>query len=322
MNNDYILEVKNLKKWFPIKSGLFLRTRNHVRAVDDVSFKISAGETLGLVGESGCGKSTLARTILRLIEPTAGSIIFDGKDISATPKEEMRKERRNMQIIFQDPFGSLHPKMKIGAIIGEPLKIHGIGSKAEIRERVEQLIKVVGLTPEYLNRFPHEFSGGQRQRIVIARALALNPKLLVCDEPVSALDVSVRSQILNLLEDLQEEFKLTYLFISHDLSVVEHICSKVAVMYLGNIVELASKEELFNNPRHPYTQALLSSIPNIDIKNRKKRITLEGDIPSPINPPAGCKFRTRCRYAEERCKNAPEFRDIGDGHYAACWLVK
>lgn len=322
MNNNCILEVKNLKKWFPVKSGLFLRARNYVRAVDDISFKISTGETLGLVGESGCGKSTLARTILRLIEPTAGSIVFEGHDISGISKEEMRKERRNMQIIFQDPFGSLHPKMKIGNIIGEPLKIHGIGTKAEIRDKVEQLIGTVGMSSEYLNRFPHEFSGGQRQRIVIARALALNPKLLVCDEPVSALDVSVRSQILNLLEDLQDEFKLTYLFISHDLSVVEHICSKVAVMYLGNIVELASKEELFNNPRHPYTQALLSSIPNIDIKNRKKRITLVGDIPSPINPPAGCKFRTRCSYAEERCMNAPEFKDVGNNHYTACWLVK
>ncbi|HYE80696.1 MAG TPA: dipeptide ABC transporter ATP-binding protein [Clostridia bacterium] len=322
MNNNCILEVKNLKKWFPVKSGLFLRARSHVKAVDDISFKISTGETLGLVGESGCGKSTLARTILRLIEPTAGSIVFDGHDISGISKEEMRKERRNMQIIFQDPFGSLHPKMKIGNIIGEPLKIHGIGTKAEIRDKVEQLIGTVGLSSEYLNRFPHEFSGGQRQRIVIARALALNPKLLVCDEPVSALDVSVRSQILNLLEDLQDEFKLTYLFISHDLSVVEHICSKVAVMYLGNIVELASKEELFNNPRHPYTQALLSSIPNIDVKNRKKRITLVGDIPSPINPPAGCKFRTRCSYAEERCMNAPKFKDIGNNHYTACWLVK
>ncbi|KUO72120.1 MAG: hypothetical protein APF77_00850 [Clostridia bacterium BRH_c25] len=321
-DNNCILEVQKLSKWFPVKGGLFLRVQGHVKAVDDVSFKVFQGETLGLVGESGCGKSTLARSVLRLIEPTAGNILFEGQDITKISKEEMRLKRRDMQIVFQDPFSSLHPKMRVGSIIGEPLKINGIGSKAEIDEKVKKLLDIVGLRPEYARRFPHEFSGGQRQRIVVARALSLNPKLVVCDEPVSALDVSVRSQILNLLEDLQREFKLTYLFISHDLSVVEHICSKVAVMYLGNIVELASKEEIFRNPKHPYTQALLSSIPSIDLKSKKQKITLQGDIPSPINPPIGCKFRTRCRYASENCLNAPEFKDIGNEHYAACWLIK
>lgn len=318
-----LMKVKNLKKWFPIKRGLLSKTVGHVKAVDDVSFNIYIGETLGLVGESGCGKTTLSRTILRLLEPTSGSIEFEGNNIMSVNGMELRSIRRNMQIVFQDPFGSLHPMMKIGKIIEEPLLIgnsRNRWNKEKRYKRILELIDQVGLKEEHLNRYPHEFSGGQRQRIVIARALATSPKLIICDEPVSALDVSVRAQILNLLEELQKELKLTYLFISHDLSVVEHISDRIAVMYLGQIVELSSKEELFNNPLHPYTQALLSSIPLIDNFFKKERITLKGDIPSPANPPNGCRFHTRCRYATEGCKNEQRLTEVGDSHYVACHL--
>ncbi len=312
-----LLRVRGLKKWFPIKRGITSRTVGYVKAVDDVSFDVYQGETLGLVGESGCGKSTLARTSLRLLEPTQGEIEFDGQDFRALRRGELRRARKNMQIVFQDPFGSLHPKMKIGKIIEEPLIISGYGDKEARRERVQELIVQVGLKVEHLDRYPHEFSGGQRQRIVIARALATNPKLIICDEPVSALDVSVRSQILNLLEELQEKMHLTYLFISHDLSVVEHICDRIAVMYLGQMVELGDKEEIFNHILHPYTQALLSAIPQVNGETRE-RIPLEGDIPSPANPPEGCRFHTRCRYAKEICKTVPPFEDAGGGHWVAC----
>lgn len=315
-----ILRVRNLKKWFPIKRGILQLTVGHVKAVDGVSFDIYEGETLGLVGESGCGKTTLSRTVLRLLEPTEGSIEFNGEDMTKIRGPKLRALRKNIQIVFQDPFGSLHPKMKIGKIIEEPLIITKYGNKEKRLERVKELIQKVGLKEEHLNRYPHEFSGGQRQRIVIARALATNPKLLICDEPVSALDVSVRAQILNLLEELQQDLKLTYLFISHDLSVVEHICSRIAVMYLGQIVELGTREQLFNNPLHPYTQALLSSIPLVNSSIKREKITLEGDIPSPAKPPAGCRFHTRCRYATEKCKTQPEFKDYGDGHFVACHL--
>lgn len=315
-----IMRIGNLKKWFPIKRGILSKTVGYVKAVDDVSFDLYEGETLGLVGESGCGKSTLSRTILRLLEPTEGSIEFEGNDMMAVNGAALRALRRNMQIVFQDPFGSLHPKMRIGRIIEEPLLINNYGDKEKRIARIKELIGQVGLKEEHLERYPHEFSGGQRQRIVIARALATNPKLIICDEPVSALDVSVRAQILNLLEELQEELKLTYLFISHDLSVVEHISDRIAVMYLGQIVELATKEELFKNPLHPYTQALLSSIPLVDRTYRREKITLEGDIPSPANPPVGCRFHTRCRYATEECKKMQQFSDVGNGHFVACHL--
>ena len=313
-----LLQVRGLKKWFPIKRGITSRTVGYVKAVDDVSYDLYQGETLGLVGESGCGKSTLARTSLRLLEPTEGSIQFDGQDFRALRKKELRQTRKNMQIVFQDPFGSLHPKMKIGKIIEEPLIISGYGDKEARKKRVEELIVQVGLKVEHLDRWPHEFSGGQRQRIVIARALATNPKLIICDEPVSALDVSVRSQILNLLEELQNQLDLTYLFISHDLSVVEHICDRIAVMYLGQMVELGDKKEIFNHILHPYTQALLSAIPQVNGDPGRERIPLEGDIPSPANPPEGCRFHTRCRYAQEICKTTPPWEDAGGGHMVAC----
>ena len=319
--NDILLNVENLSQWFPLRRGLFLNTRGYIKAVDDVSFSVRRGETLGLVGESGCGKSTLARTILRLIEPTSGKIEYGGEDFLKKKKDELRVMRRRMQIVFQDPFGSLHPKMRVGRILEEPLIISRYGGKEKRRERVREMIKIVGLSEEHLNRFPHEFSGGQSQRIVIARALATNPDFIICDEPVSALDVSVRSQILNLLEELQEKYKLTYLFISHDLSVVEHICSRVVVMYLGKVMEVAGKEQLFNSAAHPYTQALLSAIPVVGKANKRERIILEGDIPSPANPPEGCRFRTRCRYATELCKTPPPLRGTGDpkdGHLVAC----
>ena len=312
-----LLSVRGLKKWFPIKRGITSRTVGYVKAVDDVSYDVYEGETLGLVGESGCGKSTLARTSLRLLEPTAGEIRFCGEDFRALRRGELRKARRNMQIVFQDPYGSLHPKMRIGKIIEEPLIISGYGDKEARRKRVEELIVQVGLKVEHLDRWPHEFSGGQRQRIVIARALATNPKLIICDEPVSALDVSVRSQILNLLEELQEKLGLTYLFISHDLSVVEHICDRIAVMYLGQMVELGRKEEIFGDILHPYTEALLSAIPQVSGEARE-RIPLEGDIPSPADPPAGCRFHTRCRYATEQCRTTPPWEDAGGGHMVAC----
>jgi oligopeptide transport system ATP-binding protein len=314
-----LLEVKHLKKYFPIKGGVFSKTIGYVYAVDDVNFTIASGETLGLVGESGCGKSTTGRTILRLIEPTDGEVYFEGQDITQLDKSAMRALRREMQIIFQDPYASLNPRMTVGSIIGEPLEIHKIAKGAEKEERVASLLQKVGLRAEDMRKYPHEFSGGQRQRIGIARALALNPKLIVCDEPVSALDVSIQAQVINLLEDLQAEFSLSYLFIAHNLNVVEHISDRVAVMYLGQIVELASDEELYKNPQHPYTEALLSAVPIPDPTIKKKRIILEGDVPSPINPPKGCHFHTRCMYKEKICEEVePEFKDIGGGHWVAC----
>jgi oligopeptide transport system ATP-binding protein len=321
MADKTLLEIKHLKKHFPIKGGIFSKTIGYVYAVDDISFTLNTGETLGLVGESGCGKSTTGRTILRLIEPTAGEVKFEGQEITGLDKGDMRALRREMQIIFQDPYASLNPRMTVGSIIGEPLEIHKIAKGAEKEEQVASLLQKVGLRPEDMRKYPHEFSGGQRQRIGIARALGLNPKLIVCDEPVSALDVSIQAQVINLLEDLQEEFGLSYLFIAHNLNVVEHISDRVAVMYLGKIVELASDTDLYNNPQHPYTEALLSAVPIPDPTLKKKRIILEGDVPSPINPPSGCHFHTRCPYKEQICEEIePEFKDIGGGHWVACHL--
>jgi oligopeptide transport system ATP-binding protein len=321
MAKETLLEVNHLKKHFPIKGGVFSKTVGYVYAVDGVSFTLLKGETLGLVGESGCGKSTTGRTILRLIEPTAGEINFEGQNITRIEKGEMRSLRREMQIIFQDPYASLNPRMTVGSIIGEPLEIHKIAKGAEKTERVASLLDKVGLRPEDMRKYPHEFSGGQRQRIGIARALALNPKLIVCDEPVSALDVSIQAQVINLLEDLQEEFGLSYLFIAHNLNVVEHISDRVAVMYLGKIVELATDKVLYSNPQHPYTEALLSAVPVPDPTVQKKRVILQGDVPSPINPPSGCHFHTRCPYKEKICEETePEFKDLGGGHWVACHL--
>ena len=313
-----LLEVRNLVKHFPVENS-----DDVVQAVDDVSFEILAGETLGLVGESGCGKSTVGRCLLRLHEPTAGAVLFEGQNIIEASHRDMQRLRREMQIIFQDPYASLNPRLSILSIVSEPLKIHGIGNKTERRERVADLLRKVGLDPDYMNRYPHEFSGGQRQRIGIARALALNPKLIICDEPVSALDVSVQAQVVNLLQDLQAEFGLTYLFISHGLAVVEHISNRVAVMYLGKIVEIAESKELYELPLHPYTQALLSAIPLPDPKQKRERIVLTGDVPTPINPPSGCRFRTRCPLAIEDCaKVVPELREMRPGHFAACIRVE
>lgn len=321
MAAETLLEVKHLKKHFPIKGGILSKTIGYVYAVDDISFTLNRGETLGLVGESGCGKSTTGRTILRLLEPTAGEVKFEGQEITQLNKGDMRALRREMQIIFQDPYASLNPRMTVGSIIGEPLEIHKIARGAEKEEQVATLLQKVGLRPEDMRKYPHEFSGGQRQRIGIARALGLNPKLIVCDEPVSALDVSIQAQVINLLGDLQEEFGLSYLFIAHNLNVVEHISNRVAVMYLGKIVELASDTDLYNNPQHPYTEALLSAVPIPDPTVQKKRIILEGDVPSPINPPSGCHFHTRCPYKEKICEEVePEFKDIGGGHWVACHL--
>lgn len=321
MAAETLLEVKHLKKHFPIKGGIFSKTIGYVYAVDDISFTLNRGETLGLVGESGCGKSTTGRTILRLLEPTAGEVTFEGQEITRLNKGDMRALRREMQIIFQDPYASLNPRMTVGSIIGEPLEIHKIARGAEKEEQVASLLQKVGLRPEDMRKYPHEFSGGQRQRIGIARALGLNPKLIVCDEPVSALDVSIQAQVINLLGDLQEEFGLSYLFIAHNLNVVEHISNRVAVMYLGKIVELASDTDLYANPQHPYTEALLSAVPIPDPTVQKKRIILEGDVPSPINPPSGCHFHTRCPYKEKICEEVePEFKNIGGGHWVACHL--
>jgi oligopeptide transport system ATP-binding protein len=318
-----LLQVKNLKKYFPIKGGILSKTIGHVQAVDDISFDLYPGETVGLVGESGCGKSTAARTILRLIEPTGGEVFFEGQDILKLGKKPMRALRRQMQIIFQDPYASLNPRMTVASIVGEPLEIHKIAKGRAKEERVANILEKVGLRPEHMRRYPHEFSGGQRQRIGIARALALNPKLIIGDEPVSALDVSIQAQVINLLEDLQREFNLTYLIIAHDLSVVEHISDRVAVMYLGKIVELATDRELYENPSHPYTEALLSAVPRPDPSIKKQRIILPGDVPSPINPPSGCRFHTRCLYAKADCKTVePPLQDIGDGHYVACHYWK
>ncbi len=321
MAGDTLLEIQNLKKHFPIKGGVFSKTIGHVYAVDGISFSLQSGETLGLVGESGCGKSTTGRTILRLIEPTEGSVKFEGQEITGLDKSNMRSLRREMQIIFQDPYASLNPRMTVGSIIGEPLEIHKIAKGSEKEDQVASLLEKVGLRSEDMRKYPHEFSGGQRQRIGIARALGLNPKLIVCDEPVSALDVSIQAQVINLLEDLQEEFGLSYLFIAHNLNVVEHISNRVAVMYLGKIVELTTDTELYANPQHPYTAALLSAVPVPDPTVEKRRIILQGDVPSPINPPSGCHFHTRCPYKEKICEEeVPEFKDIGDGHWVACHL--
>ncbi len=321
--NDAILEVRNLVKHFPITKGfIFQRQVGAVRAVDDVSFFIRKGETLGLVGESGCGKTTTGRVILRLMEPTSGDALFEGNSIFKLSKEDLRRLRRNMQIIFQDPYSSLNPRMTVGDIIGEPLEIHNLARGKEKVRRVQELLEVVGLSPYHANRYPHEFSGGQRQRIGIARALAVNPKLIICDEPVSALDVSIQAQVLNLLEELQKEFGLTYLFIAHDLSVVKHISDRIAVMYLGKIVEVAPAEELFANPQHPYTEALLSAVPIPDPAMRRERIILPGDVPSPVNPPKACRFHTRCLYADERSRaTEPPLLEVTPGHYVACHVL-
>ncbi len=309
-----LLQVKNLIKYFPIESS-----NDVVKAVDDVSFDILEGETLGLVGESGCGKSTVGKCILRLIEPTGGEVWFEDKNVLSLDGKELRDLRRQMQIIFQDPYSSLNPRLSVYSIVSEPLRIHRIGNEKERKEIVADLLKKVGIDPEYMWRYPHEFSGGQRQRIGIARALALRPKLIICDEPVSALDVSVQAQVINLLQDLQEEFGLTYLFISHGLAVVRHISDRVAVMYLGKIVEIAPAAELYGNPLHPYTKALLSAIPVPDPKIERKRIILQGDVPTPINPPSGCRFRTRCPIATEECSViTPDLKEIEKNHFVAC----
>ena len=317
-----LLEVKNLKKYFPIRGGIFSKAIGYIYAVDGVSFYLNRGESLGLVGESGCGKSTTARAILRLIEPTEGEILFEGKDVCKLDHGEMRSIRKDMQIVFQDPYASLDPRRTVEQIIGEPLDVFQVSTKKEKKDRIAYLLQNVGLSPDHARRYPHEFSGGQRQRIGIARALALNPKLIIGDEPVSALDVSIQAQVINLLEDIQKEFKLSYIIIAHDLAVVEHVCDRIAVMYLGRIVELAKDRELYTSPLHPYTVALLSAIPVPDPNITKKRIILEGDVPSPMRPPGGCHFHTRCPRKKEVCERTiPELIEIGNGHYVACHLL-
>jgi len=319
MENEVILKVENLKKYFPIKGGFFGKTVGNVRAVDDISLEIKKGETLGIVGESGCGKSTTGRAILQLLKPTDGKIYFKGQRIDGMKKSELRSIRPKMQLIFQDPYSSLNPRMTVGQIIGEALIDHGMVKKENIRAKVLEVMQMCGLAEYQIDRFPHEFSGGQRQRIGIARALALDPEFIVADEPVSALDVSIQAQIINLLAKLQKEKGFSYMFISHDLSVVEHLCNRVGVMYLGSMMELADKDRLFDNPLHPYTKALLSAIPIPDPTAKRERIILQGDIPSPANPPSGCKFNTRCPYAKEICsKEIPEYREIEKSHFVAC----
>jgi len=326
MQEQVLLEVKNLKMYFPITQGIIIQRHvGDVKAVDGLDFFIRRGETLGLVGESGCGKSTTGRAILQLYRPTAGQVLYDGSDLCKMKGETLRRMRRRMQMIFQDPYASLNPRMTVGNIIGEPMEIHNLARGKEKQEKVQHLLEIVGLNPYMANRYPHEFSGGQRQRIGVARALALQPELIICDEPISALDVSIQAQVINLLEDLQSQFHLTYLFIAHDLSVVRHISNRVAVMYLGVIVELASRDEIYLSPLHPYTQALLSAVPIPDpiVEERRKRIILQGDVPTPVNPPSGCHFRTRCPIAEALCaEQKPEFRELKPGHFVACHFAE
>ena len=322
-NAETLLEVKNLKKYFDASSGLFGKNKKYVQAVDDVSFELKKGETLGLVGESGCGKSTTGRTIIKLYEPTEGQIIFKGQDISKLKKSEMLPFRKNMQMILQDPYASLNTRMTVGDIIAEPLEIHGMATKEEMKDKVQQLLHDVGLNPDHAARYPHEFSGGQRQRIGIARALAVEPDFIICDEPISALDVSIQAQVVNMLEDLQKNRGLTYLFIAHDLSMVKYISDRIGVMYLGKMVEMTFSDELYKNPLHPYTQALLSAIPipDPDIAKQSHRILLTGDVPSHIDPPSGCRFRTRCPKAMDICKEAePQMKELAPGHFCACHL--
>ncbi len=317
-----LLVVRNLKKYFPIRRGVLSRVAAHVKAVDDISFHIGAGETFGLVGESGCGKTTAGRAVLRLIEPDEGEIRFEGRDVRALSSSALRQARRDMQIIFQDPYASLNPRMTVRSIVDEPFVIHGMAASSDRTDRVAELLKTVGLDPTVMNRYPHEFSGGQRQRIGIARALALKPKLIVADEPVSALDVSIQAQIINLLADLQEKFGLAYLFISHAIPVIEHISTRIGVMYLGKIVEVGTSEQICLDSKHPYTQALLSAVPIPDPAAKKQRIVLKGDVPTPINPPSGCRFHTRCPIAVDRCRvEEPPLRKLGDGRDVACHLV-
>jgi oligopeptide transport system ATP-binding protein len=324
MKDEYLVSIKNLKKYFPVNSGFFKKSTSFVKAVDGVSFDIKPGETLGLVGESGCGKTTCGRTLIKLYEPTEGEIIYRGKNIEKLSENDMLPYRRKMQIIFQDPYASLDSRMTVGDIVGESIDIHKLMNGAERKERIQYLLNMVGLNNEHINRYPHEFSGGQRQRIGIARALAVEPEFIVCDEPISALDVSIQAQVVNMLEDLQNNLGLTYLFIAHDLSMVKHISNRIGVMYLGNLVEIAESNELYTHPVHPYTSALLSAIPvpDPDEAAQRKRIVLEGDVPSPIDPPPGCRFRGRCRFAKPMCKDVtPILKDIGGGHMVACHLV-
>ena len=324
VERNTLLRVQNLKKYFPVSRQLFRTQRRYVIAVDDVSFDVLKGETLGLVGETGCGKTTVARTILQLYRPTSGKVLFDGVDLASLQENDLRKMRSRMQMIFQDPYASLNPRMTVGAIISAPLDVHTALTQKEKRERVQELLKLVGLNPDFVNRYPHEFSGGQRQRIGIARALALNPDLVICDEPISSLDVSIQAQVVNLLEELQDKLGLTYIFVAHDLSMVRHISDRMVVMYLGKVMELADRNEIYLHPLHPYTRALMSAvpIPDPDKARNRKRIILKGDIPSPLNPPHGCNFNTRCPMATERCfQEDPEYREIQPGHWVACHFV-
>jgi len=325
MPGKVLVRVDNLKKYFPITRGIIVQRHvGDIKAVDGISFNIYEGETLGLVGESGCGKSTTGRTVLQLYRPTSGNVYFENEDLQEMKGERLRRQRRKMQMIFQDPYASLNPRMTVGNIVGEPLEVHNVASGKERQRRVQELLQLVGLNPYFVNRYPHEFSGGQRQRIGVARALALNPSFIVCDEPISALDVSIQAQVVNLLEDLQQDLGLTYLFIAHDLSMVRHISDRVAVMYLGKIVELTDRDSLYSTPQHPYTEALLSAvpIPDPEVEEERRRIILEGDVPSPANPPVGCNFNTRCRKVMQICyEQDPEFKEHAPGHWCACHLV-